>query len=74
MATEIWVNIGSDNGLVITVSADVLLVPDGTRSSAAITWTDVDSSSEEFNGIDLRGMLDCDMYPQFTFLKLLPTV
>ena len=43
MATEIWVNIGSANGLL----------PDGNQ---AITWTNVDWSSAKSSDIHIRAI------------------
>ena len=58
MATEIWVNIGSGNGLL----------PDGTIQ--AITWTNFDLSSVRITGVHLRAILREIPQPPVTKISL----
>ena len=59
MMTEIWVNIGSGNGLL------------SASRYQAITWTDV-GISVGFCSIQLRVLTICNMCSEIAILKLLP--
>ena len=66
MATQIWINIGSGNGLV--------------ASDQAITWNNVDLSAKGFCGVHLRLILYhvlmnliCTMCSEITIFKIIST-
>ena len=67
MVSQIWVNIGSGNGVF----------PDGTKAIEAITWINVDLSLVRFCGTPLRAIsqevllnLICDICSEIVHLKL----